>query len=175
LFNVKDASLLEQVMNINFYGAMNTCFFALPYLRESSGHIVVTSSVLGKLVVPTVSAYCASKHALHGFFDVVRMEEARNRIQVTLVCPGYVPTEIFKTSFDGTGKPLEGRGEDIVKTLWATPLKQAVKIMIEATAAGKKEVWYTWRGHFWIVVRSLMPNFLDTFLSTRPRKSNKAK
>src|SRR5207245_1295345 len=78
----------------------------LPHLKRSRGAVMVTSSLFGKLVSPTRTGYCASKHALHGFFDCLRLELASSGVQVTLVCPGIVASEIRATALDASGKPL---------------------------------------------------------------------
>jgi short-subunit dehydrogenase len=72
-------------------------------LGQKSGHFVVISSIAGKFGVPLRSGYSASKFALHGFFEAMRAEESRNGISVTLVCPGYIRTEISVSALKGDG------------------------------------------------------------------------
>ena len=68
------------------------------------GHFVVVTSAAGYAGTPLRSTYAASKHALHGFFDSLRLEHHRDHIDVTVVCPGFVRTEISQNAFDGQGK-----------------------------------------------------------------------
>jgi short-subunit dehydrogenase len=72
-------------------------------LSRRSGHIVVVSSVLGKFGTPYRSAYAASKHALHGFFDSLRAELWEQGIRVTMICPGFVRTDISVNALKGDG------------------------------------------------------------------------
>ena len=61
---------------------------------------------MGKYSSPYRSGYAAAKHALHGFFDTLRMEHQKDNIFVTIVCPGFVNTPISKNSLTGDGSPL---------------------------------------------------------------------
>jgi short-subunit dehydrogenase len=58
---------------------------------------------MGKFGSPYRSGYCGAKHALHGFFDVLRMEHQKDGVQVTLVCPGFVRTDIARNALVGDG------------------------------------------------------------------------
>ncbi len=100
-------TLLEvdrRIMEVNYFGVISLTKAVLPYMRErGSGHIVVISSLLGKFSIPLRSAYCASKHALHGFFDALRAEVYDQGIRVTIICPGWVRTEVSIHALRGDG------------------------------------------------------------------------
>ena len=72
---LEDLGLYERIMKINFYANVYLTKYALPHLRKYRSHIVVISSISGKLGLPERSAYCASKFALSGFFESLRTEE----------------------------------------------------------------------------------------------------
>ena len=72
-------------------------------LARRRGHIVPISSVIGYVGVPLRSAYAASKHALHGFFDALRAEVRKDGIDVTIVCPGYIRTNVSENALRGDG------------------------------------------------------------------------
>ena len=94
----------QKIMQINYLGTVAVTKAVIPYMvRQEFGHIVTMSSVLGKFGVPHRSAYAASKHALHGFFDSVRGELAHDNIKVTLICPGYVHTNVTINALKGDG------------------------------------------------------------------------
>ncbi|MDP5140104.1 MAG: SDR family oxidoreductase, partial [Spirosomaceae bacterium] len=93
------------IMEINFFGVVALTQAVLPImLKQKSGNIAVTSSVSGKLGTPMRSGYCASKHALHGFFDSLRAEVWRENVHVTLICPGYIKTDISKNAITADGE-----------------------------------------------------------------------
>jgi short-subunit dehydrogenase len=94
----------RRIMEVNFFGAVTLTKLILPsMLSRKSGHIVVISSVMGKLGTPYRTAYAASKHALHGFFDSLRAELWDQGIRVTMVCPGFVRTNITINALKGDG------------------------------------------------------------------------
>jgi short-subunit dehydrogenase len=95
----------RQVMETNYFGPVALTKAILPsMIRRRSGAIVVVSSVTGKYGVPRMSAYAASKHALHGFFDSLRSEVRDHNIQVTLAVPGFINTHITVNALTGNGR-----------------------------------------------------------------------
>lgn len=111
-----DTSLdvLRRVMNVNFYGSVHCTLAALPSIRARRGMIAVMSSVAGFAPLVGRSAYAASKHALHGWFDTLRSELRGTGTGVMLVCPSFVRTDIDRHALSGDGgqalkdKPLVG-------------------------------------------------------------------
>ena len=103
---IKDLDLFKNIMDVNYLGSVYCTYYALPHLKKSNGRIVAISSLTGKVGVPTRTAYSASKHALHGFFDSLRAEEHDNNIKVLLVCPGFIQTNISINALTGTGETL---------------------------------------------------------------------
>lgn len=134
-------TLLEvdrRIMETNYFGTMALTKALLPhFLQRKSGHFVVISSVMGKFGAPLRSGYCASKHALHGFFDSVRAEHWRENVLVTLVCPGYVHTQVSVNALTGTGAPQNVMDEATAKGI--APAECARRIVL-ATSEGQREV-----------------------------------
>lgn len=94
----------KRVMDIDYFGHIALTKAVLPSMLERrSGHIVVTTSLAGLIPVPYRTAYCAAKHALHGFFDTLRVEVWEENIKVTLVCPAQVRTNISYQAMAGDG------------------------------------------------------------------------
>lgn len=94
------------IMETNYFGTVSLTRAVLPsMIARGSGHIVVVSSLVGKIGTPLRSSYAASKHALHGFFDSLRAETWRQGIRVTLVCPGFVRTDVSVNALTGDGTP----------------------------------------------------------------------
>lgn len=104
----------RQIMDVNFFGAVALTKSVLPYLRQQRfGQLIVISSILGKIGTPQRSAYAASKHALQGFFDSLRAELADDGISVTVLCPGYVQTNVSINALKGDGSKYNIMGESI--------------------------------------------------------------
>ncbi|RKF04925.1 short-subunit dehydrogenase [Tenacibaculum lutimaris] len=105
---VKDTSIAvdKRLMDINYLGTVALTKALLPHFIENkSGHFVVTTSIVGKIGTPLRSTYAATKHALHGFFDSLRAEHHNDNITVTLICPGFVTTNVSKNALTGDGSP----------------------------------------------------------------------
>jgi short-subunit dehydrogenase len=102
----KDTSLEvdRRIMETNYFGTVGLTKAVLPsFLTRGAGHFAVVSSLVGKIGTPYRSTYAASKHALHGFFDSLRAEVAPSGVRVTLVCPGFVATNVSKNALTGDG------------------------------------------------------------------------
>lgn len=94
----------RKIMEVNFFGAVGLTKVLLPHLRQSNGQIIVISSISGKFGFFLRSAYAASKHALHGFFESLALEEEDNGIRVTMVCPGKINTPISMSALNAQGQ-----------------------------------------------------------------------
>jgi short-subunit dehydrogenase len=106
LDELTDLSVIERLMRVNYLGCAWPAAYALPHLKASRGRIVVVSSLTGLTGVPTRTAYCATKHALHGFFDALRIELRGTGVSVTLACPDFVLSEMHRRALGPDGRPL---------------------------------------------------------------------
>ncbi|WP_034058085.1 SDR family oxidoreductase [Lacinutrix jangbogonensis] len=94
----------KRLIDINYLGTIALTKLMLPhFIKNQSGQVVVTTSIVGKIGTPLRSSYAASKHALHGFFDSLRAELYKDNITVTLVCPGFVNTNVSINALTGDG------------------------------------------------------------------------
>jgi dehydrogenase/reductase SDR family protein 7B len=127
-----DLAVVEHLMQVNFFGAVALTKTVLPHMVErASGQIVVISSVLGKVGTPRRSSYAASKHALHGYMDSLRAELWRSGVQISLICPGYIKTNISQNALLGGGEPLgrddAGEPKGMNVSICATRIMQAIE------------------------------------------------
>lgn len=96
----------RKVFEVNFFGTIELTRLVLPaMLRQKSGHIMTISSVVGKFGSPYRSSYSASKHALQGYFDSLRFEVEPQGIDITLICPGFIRTDVTRNALTADGKP----------------------------------------------------------------------
>ena len=94
----------ERLMDIDFLGTVALSKAVLPvFIRQKSGHYTVVTSLMGKFASPLRAGYCGAKHALHGFFDALRLEHEDDNVGVTLVCPGFIRTDISRNALTGSG------------------------------------------------------------------------
>lgn len=107
-------SVDRQIMEVDYFGSIALTKFLLPhFLQRKSGHYVTITSVMGMIGTPYRSGYAAAKHALHGFFDSLRAElwKESKDIHVTLVCPGWINTNLSIAALMGDGSP-QNRKDD---------------------------------------------------------------
>ncbi len=128
----------KRIMEINYTGTVALSKAILPhFIANNSGHFVITTSVVGKVATPLRSTYSASKHALHGFFDSLRAEVFKNNIDVTLVLPGYVQTDVSMNALTGNGTKQNSMDTATKNGILADVF---AKRMIKAIIKRKKEV-----------------------------------
>ncbi|WP_299124458.1 SDR family oxidoreductase [uncultured Tenacibaculum sp.] len=138
---IKDTNISvdKRLMDINYLGTVALTKALLPHFTErNEGHFVVTTSIVGKIGTPLRSSYAATKHALHGFFDSLRAEHHKDNIAVTLVCPGFVTTNVSKNALTGNGSPQNSM--DAATANGINPDRFA-ELMIKAIRKKKEEVY----------------------------------
>ncbi len=134
-------SVDRQLMEVDYFGTIALTKHLLPYfLKRKSGHFVAVTSVMGIIGTPYRSGYAAAKHALHGFFDSLRAElwkESKN-IYVTLVCPGWVKTQVTMNALTGDGTKLNKMDR---ATSIGLSVQKFASMMAEAMENKKEEVY----------------------------------
>ncbi len=149
----------KKIMNINYFGTIALTKAVLPsMLTHHLGHIVVISSVTGKIGWHQRSAYSASKHALHGFFDTLRMDLRNSPIQITIACPGYIHTQVSMHALRGDG--AEHREMDVETAQGMVPERAALAIL-RAIETGKEEIWFGGRELMGIYLKRFFPKYFS--------------
>jgi len=129
----------ELIMRTNYLGPVALTKALLPsMLARRQGHFVVVTSCLGKIGVPRRTAYCGSKHALHGFFDALRTEVWRHGILVTIATPGFARTDVGVNALTGTGARFNQPDGDVERGITADSCAARI---VEATRQEKREVF----------------------------------
>lgn len=153
---------IRRVMEVNFFGSIGLTKALLPtMINQKSGHIVVISSVMGKLGTKYRSAYAASKHALHGWFDCLRQEAYEHHIDVTVVCPGFIKTNVTKNALTADGSKYN-QMEDAQKT--AMPPGEFAQRLLPKLAKRKEEVYIGGTEILAVYVKRLSPRLLNKIL-----------
>jgi short-subunit dehydrogenase len=155
---LQDLAMLERIMQVNYFGAVYVTHYALPYLKETRGRLVAVSSLAGKNGVPTRSGYAASKHALAGFFNTLRIELLGTGVSVTIIYPGFVTSEIRERAYGADGQPL---GKSSVRESEVMSAEECARIMIKAMAQRKREEVMTLRGKLGQWMKLIAPGLVD--------------
>src|SRR5262249_54179375 len=161
-----DESVYRLLMEVNFFAPEALARALLPsMLAQKSGHIVVISSVAGKFGVPMRSGYSAAKFALHGFFEALRAEEERNGIHVTMVCPGYIRTEISLSALRGDGRRHAKMDSELAQGI---PAEECARQILRGVARGKKEIVVAApREKALVYMKRFLPDLLAKMIGTR--------
>ena len=136
---VKETSMdiFRKIMEINYFGTIAFTKAVLPYMiKQGGGHILATSSIVGKFGFPLRSAYSSAKHALHGFYETLRLETIEDNIRVTILVPGRVQTKISVHSLTKDGTPHGKMDAGLASGITAD---KAARQIISAIRKNKKE------------------------------------
>jgi short-subunit dehydrogenase len=175
LEDYSDLSLFRHTMNVNFYGAVYCTYYALPHLIRSHGRIVAVSSLGGKAPLPYNSPYIASKFAMHGFFDSLRIELKQHEVSVTIVCPYWVVTGFHEAQMDKDGVPRGASGRAIYSKKMMTA-ERCAEVILRAAYRRQREVLMG-PGRLIAWLRLLAPGLLDriviSFLKATARRGQK--
>lgn len=154
-----DLEVYKRLMDVDFFSTVALTKAILPYMAEQkSGQIVVVSSLMGKFSTPWRSAYCAAKHALHGFYDSLRAEVFQYNIAVTTICPGFVSTQIAYNALNTKGEKRhiqdESNNNGIKPAFFAQKMLLAISKRKDESYIGGWEI----RG---IYAKRFLPGFLN--------------
>ena len=149
---------IERIMRVNYFGAVYCTHHALPHLTRTRGRIVGVSSLAGKVGVPTRTGYAASKHAMAGFFDSLRIELADAGVTVTMIYPGFVATGVRRHAVGPDGKPL---GTSPVQEGRVMTAEECARRIVRAAARREREVVMTLRARVGQWLRLVAPGLTD--------------
>lgn len=155
---IRDLGMLERIMRVNYMGSVYCTAHALPHLKVSRGRIVGIASLTGLTGVPTRSGYAASKHAMRGFFDSLRIELAGSGVTVTMVYPGFVATGIRENATGPDGKPISIDPLDPAKVMSVTKCARQILVAMNRRS---RELVMTPRGRLAQWLKLIAPGLVD--------------
>lgn len=156
--DVTDISFFETIIRVNYLGSVYCTYYALPHIKKTKGRIVGISSLTGKNGVPTRTGYAASKHAMTGFFDSLRIELADSGVSVTMIYPGFVSTEVRQRAFGADGKTL---GKSLLEESNTMPAEECARRIIRVVEKRKRELVMTMRGKLGLWMKLIAPSVVD--------------
>ncbi|QWX85465.1 SDR family oxidoreductase [Cellulophaga sp. HaHaR_3_176] len=158
LITETDFNVYKKLMDVNYLGTVALTKALLPYfITQKNGHFATVSSLMGKFSSPYRSGYCGVKHALHGFFDALRMEHEKDRISVTLICPGFIQTDVAKNALTGNGSKQNTEDEATKNGL---PVAVFANRMMKAISRKKYEAYIGRKEIIAIYVKRFFPKLL---------------
>lgn len=158
LFKDVEISVLKRLFDVNFWGAVHCTKYALPHLVQSKGSVVGVSSVAGFIGLPARTGYSASKYALHGFLETLRIENLRNGLHVLIMCAGFTKSDIRKKALTANGDPQGFTPREEEKMMLPEDVARA---LYRAVRKRRNYVILTLEGKMTALVKRIAPRFLE--------------
>ena len=158
LFDDVDLSVLHRLMDVNFWGAVNCCKYALPYLQRSHGSIVGVSSVAGLHGLPGRTGYSASKYAMTGFLETLRIENMKKGLHVMIACPGFTALNVRFSALTADGSQQGATPRNEAKMM--TP-EQVARIIMRGIKRRKRLCLMEYEGRLTHFIKKFSPALLD--------------
>lgn len=154
----------RQMWEVNFFGLLRLTRAALPYLKQRGGVVVNISSVAGKVALPYMGGYCATKFALMAFSNSLRMELAPVGVRVVVICPGRVKTR-FHSNVYREGENLPGVFRPDRRRYQGVSAEQVARATLRAVRGRRREVIVPWFLRLFVGFRALLPGFTDRMMA----------
>jgi len=158
LFKDVDLKVLKSVMDVNFWGTVYCTRYALPEILKTKGSIAGISSIAGYKGLPGRSGYAASKFALNGFLDVLRMENLKTGVHVLTACPGFTASNIRNTALDKDGSQ---QGESTLHEEKMMTSDEVAVIIANGVEHRKRTLIMTGQGKLTVFLNKFFPAWLD--------------
>ena len=153
-----DLAWYEDLMRVNLWGSVWCTPAALPHLKASRGHIVAVSSLAGLVGVPGRTAYSATKFAMTGFFEALRVELKQAGVSVTTAYPGVVATQIRYRGYNAAG---QAAGRSGLKEDDAMSVEECARLIIDGMESRQREVVMTLKGKLGRWLKLLAPGVVE--------------
>ena len=165
--DVTDFGWYEDMMRVNYMGSLYCTRYALPHLKKRRGQIVAISSLAGKVGIPGRTAYSPTKAAQALFFEALRLEVKEDGVDVTVVYPGVVATDIRLHGYGPDGKPA---GKSGLKEDKAMSVQECARQILAATHARKRQLVMTLQGRLGLWLQLLVPGVVDRMVLNAVKK-----
>lgn len=158
LFDDVDLSVLHRLMDTNFWGAVYCTKYALPYIQKSQGSIVGISSVAGFHGLPGRTGYSASKYAMHGLLETIRIENLKKNVHVLIVAPGFTASNVRFSALTADGSQQGASPREEGKMMTA---EEAARRIVRAVAKRKRTLLMDFDGKATRILKFFAPGLLD--------------
>ncbi len=158
LFDDVDLDVLHRLMDVNFWGTVNCCKYALPYLQASKGSVVGVSSVAGLHGLPGRTGYSASKYAMTGFLETLRIENLKKGLHVMIACPGFTASNVRFSALTADGSQQGETPRNEAKMMTAA---EVARIIARDVLRRKRLCLMEAEGRATHFVKKFAPAFLD--------------
>lgn len=161
LFADLDLAVLKQVMDINFWGTVYCSKYAMPYLLKEKGSVLGVSSIAGIKGLPGRTGYSASKFAMNGFMEALRIENLKTGLHVGVICPGYTASNIRNAALNKDAKQQAESPFDESKLM---PAETVADYMVEMVIKRQNNLVLTTQGKLTQWLNNFFPNWVDSLV-----------
>ena len=167
LFEELDLEVVRKVMDVNFWGTVYCTKYALPWLLKTEGSLIGVSSIAGYKGLPGRTGYSASKFAMQGFLEVVRIENLKKGLHVLIACPGFTRSNIRKVALakDGSAQGESPRNEDEMMSA-----EEVAVHILKAIKKRKPELILTMQGKLTVWLNKFFPGWVDKMVYSHMAK-----
>ena len=158
IFDDVDLSVLHRLMDVNFWGTVYCAKYALPYLQASKGSLVGISSVAGLHGLPGRTGYSASKYAMTGLLETIRIENIKKGLHVMVACPGFTASNVRFSALVADGSQQGSTPREEGKMMTA---EEVARIVAKGIAKRKRLCLLEAEGRATHFVKKFAPGFLD--------------
>jgi short-subunit dehydrogenase len=158
LFKDADVQVLKTLMDVNFWGMVYCTKYAMPELLKTQGSIVGVSSIAGYKGLPGRTGYSASKFAMNGFLDALRVENLKTGVHVLTACPGFTASNIRNTALDKEGYQ---QGESTLHEEKMMTAEEVAKIITDGVENRSRTLIMTGQGKLTVLLSKFIPGILD--------------
>ena len=159
LFEEVDLNVIKKLMDVNFYGTVYCTKYALPHLLETKGSLVGVISIAGYVGLPGRTGYSASKFAIRGFLDTIRIENLKKGLHVLVAAPGFTASEVRKVALTNDGTQQGETPRDESKMMSA---EECARHIVRAIEKRKRELILTFvEGKLTVFLGKFLPSLLD--------------
>ena len=158
LFDEVDLAVLHKLMDVNFWGCVNCTKYALPYIQKARGSIVGVSSVAGIHGLPGRTGYSASKYAMTGFLETIRIENRKKGVHVMIACPGFTASNVRFSALTADGSQQGETPREEGKMMTA---EEVARIIARAVVRRKRLCLMEFQGRATHFVKKFWPSLLD--------------
>ncbi|MGV3761065.1 SDR family oxidoreductase [Parapedobacter sp.] len=158
LFADLDLAILHRLMDVNFWGTVYCTKYAMPELLRSRGSVVAVSSIAGYRGLPGRTGYSASKFAIHGFMESLRVENLKTGLHVMVACPGFTASSIRATALDAMG---EAHGETSMDEGRMMTAEEVAGRIVRGVIQRRRTLVMTRQGKLAVLMNKLLPAWVD--------------
>ncbi|HLJ95464.1 MAG TPA: SDR family oxidoreductase [Gemmataceae bacterium] len=164
-FEESDLAAMERVIQVNFWGTLYSTYYAIPHVKRARGSLVAISSLTGRRGIPSYALYGASKFAVHGLYESLRLELGRDGVHVGVVFPSFVDTPLRQRVLGPNGQPWT---QPPAVPLPMFPVERCVDLIVRLIVKRRPQAVLPWRSSMFLKLEQIFGPWIgDRILSAR--------